>query len=158
MIFIDTQLWIYAQKEPDPGRFPTKIEYKRILGFHEKADAFLQQQVKRSVIAMTHHQLAEIYHNLAFQGQRVDIDFCAQYCTTLLKSRFMKWFPINEAHLQESLRLSTQSRIHVWDYLCVLPIIQNVDILYTCDNHLQHETFTSFQRPIQNPLGEWMAI
>ncbi|MEX2683645.1 MAG: hypothetical protein Q6373_018865 [Candidatus Sigynarchaeota archaeon] len=158
MIFIDTQLWIYAQKEPDPNRFPTKVEYERMLGFHQKADSFLQRQVKQSVIAMTYHQLAEIYHDLAFQGQRIDNDFCAQFCSTMLRSRFMKWFPMTETHIQESLRLSTKSGIHVWDYLCILPVIQNVDVLYTCDSHFQHETFTSFQRPIHNPVGEWIAI
>jgi hypothetical protein len=158
MIFIDTQLWIYAQKEPDPSRFPTKQEYQRMLAIHQQADAFLQQQVKKSVIAMTYHQLAEIYHNLAFQGQRLDVEFCSQYCSTLLRSKFMRWFLIREPHLQDGLLLSKQSGIHVWDYLCVLPVIQDVDVLYTCDSHFQHETFTSLQRPIHNPIGEWLAI
>jgi hypothetical protein len=158
MIFIDTQLWIYAQKEPDKDNFPTGPAYQRMLTIHQLADTFLQQQVKRSVIAMTYHQLAEIYHNLAFQGQKLDLEFCTEFCNMLLKSKFMRWYPVLEPHLHEGLRLSKAASIHIWDYLCVLPIIQDVDVLYTCDSHFNHDSFTSMQRPIQNPIGEWLAL
>ena len=132
MIFIDTQIWIYAQKEPNEGRFENLNEYKKMLDLHQNADIFMQNCIKSHEIGMTYHQLSEIFHNLGFQGNQMDLTFCWDYCTKLLAARFMKWYPINEDHIKESLKLSRDSKIHIWDYLCILPMINDLDLIYTC--------------------------
>ena len=75
MIFIDTQIWIYAQKEPNEGRFENLNEYKKMLDLHQNADIFMQNCIKSHEIGMTYHQLSEIFHNLGFQRKSDGSDF-----------------------------------------------------------------------------------
>lgn len=155
MIFIDTQIWIYAQKEPDKKRYKNDEDYQRILSLHKNADKFMQTNIQSNIIGMTYHQLSEIYHNLGFQGRFLDIEFCIEFSLRLLNSKIIKWYNVNRDNIKQALLLSKDAKIHIWDYLCILPMIKEIEIIYTCDKHFQDKTFKQFNIPIQNPLGDW---
>jgi len=67
-IFIDTQLWIYAFKKPQREKFISSEEYKEALQMHSKAVKFISDVLLNHIIYITTHQLAEIFHALAFRG------------------------------------------------------------------------------------------
>jgi len=157
-IFIDTELWIFAQKVPDPAKFGNKNTYNRALQLHKLSNDFIIEKISQSEISMTYHQLSEIYHVLGFRGMRLPKEFVYTYCFQLLRSKFIHWHNITPEHIKQAINLSNKSRIHIWDYLCVLPLYEEVDTLFTCDEHFKHSTFQSLGPPIKNPLIEWMIL
>jgi predicted nucleic acid-binding protein len=158
LIFIDTQLWIYAQKEPDKKRFKKVQEYEKMFEKHQKASEFMQKCVQTAIIGMTYHQLFEIFHNLGFQGNSLPLEYCRTFALKLLDARFIKWYSVEKSHIRDALDRSRTSRIHIWDYLCVIPLIHDLDRIYTCDQHFKDTTFTEFKISIQNPLDYWEII
>lgn len=158
LVFIDTELWVFAQKVPDPKLFQDDSKYNQIFQCHKIADEFLSKIIQENEIAMTHHQLCEIFHILGFRGRRLPKEFVLTYCSTLLKAKFMHWYSISESHIRNAIQYSISSGIHIWDYLCVLPLYNDVDILYTCDQHFKDSSFQSFGVPIENPLKIWLLL
>jgi len=142
MIFIDTQLWVFAQKSPNK----------------EHSKTFITQKIETEEIAMTHHQLGEIFHSLAYRGEKSSLKFSQKYCFQLLDSQFIHWYPITLEDLKKCINLSAESGIHIWDYLCVTPLIKEIFEIYTCDTHFQHDSFRLFGKPIKNPLNQWMVF
>lgn len=157
-VFIDTQLWIFAQKAPVESKFADPSEYKNALRRHQKAQQFVKKQVGSTRIAMTLHQLFEIYHALAFRGSKVPRERAKDYCTTLLHSKFMIWYPISVVDVEMSLKKSQESGVAAWDFVCVLPLYKDVSTLYTCDKHFQNASFSALGVPIENPLDEWFVL
>ncbi len=157
-IYIDTELWIFAQKIPDPSKFEDKSEFDKAFTFHEQASEFLRQKIKESAIYMTNHQLCEIFHALAFRGMKLPRDFVSKYCNQLLTSQFMHWYQVLESHIKQAIVCSVKSGIHIWDYVCVLPLYKDVEIIYSCDEHFKHETFQSLGPKVENPLKEWIIL
>lgn len=49
-IFIDTQLWVYAFKQPLRKGFRSKKEYEDALKIHDKARAFLYETFTKHTI------------------------------------------------------------------------------------------------------------
>ncbi|TFG04180.1 MAG: hypothetical protein EU536_05070 [Promethearchaeota archaeon] len=158
MIFIDTQIWIFARKSPDKQRFTALSKYNLFQDFHQQALEFLANVIKENIICMTFHQLFEIYHSLAFRGRKQIIQDVKKFCSELLNSKFIHWYSITETQISDCLKLSAQSNIHIWDYVCIVPLIQDVDVLYSCDRHFQDPTFSQFKKPILNPLNKWFLI
>ena len=157
-IYIDTEIWIFAQKIPDFSKFQNKSEYQKALQLHKRASDFLRQKIIESEINMTNHQLCEIYHSLAFRGLRLQEEFVSAYCNQLLSSKFMHWYQVLGSHVKQAIAFSTKSRIHIWDYICVLPLYNDVEILYSCDEHFKHDTFQSLGPKIENPLDKWIVL
>ena len=157
-IYIDTEIWIFAQKIPDPSKFQNKSEYNQALRLHKKASEFLNQKISESEIFMTTHQLCEIFHALAFRGMKLPSDFVSKYCNQLLSSEFMRWYQVLDSHIKQAIEYSIKRKIHIWDYICVLPLYNDLDIIYSCDEHFKHNTFQSLGPKIENPLGEWIKI
>lgn len=91
-IYIDTEIWIFAQKIPDSSKFQNESKYQKMLHLHKQASDFLSQKIIKSEIYMTNHQLCEIYHSLAFRGTRLPAEFVSAYCNQLLSSKFMRWY------------------------------------------------------------------
>ncbi|MHA1844431.1 MAG: hypothetical protein ACTSWE_09245, partial [Promethearchaeota archaeon] len=60
-IFIDTEIWVFAQKVPEHSRFQDKHKYQLALQLHQKSNKFLSQIIKNNNISMTYHQLCEIF-------------------------------------------------------------------------------------------------
>jgi hypothetical protein len=156
-VFIDTQLWIFAQKVPVESNFTDPSECATALKRHQKAQQFMKRQISSTRIAMTLHQLFEIYHALAFRGSKVPRERAKEYCTTLLHSKFMIWYSISSFDVEAALNRSQESGVAVWDFACVLPLYKDVSTLYTCDKHFQNTSFSALGIPIENPIDEWFV-
>lgn len=157
-IFIDTEIWIFAQKIPDRSNFQKASEYENALDLHQKSSEFLKQKIIESEISMTNHQLCEIFHALAFRGKKAPLSIASKYCNQLLSSKFIHLYQVSDKHVNEAIELSMKSGIHVWDYICVLPLYSDVEILYSCDEHFKHKSFQSLGTKIENPLNIWITI
>jgi hypothetical protein len=157
-IYIDTELWVFAQKSPDSSRFIVKSEYKRMLDFHVKSREFLKEQFASNTISMTTHQLCEIYHALGSRGQKMKPFELLNYCRKITSNELITWYMISNDIITQAINLSANSRIHIWDYVCVLPLYKDVEIIYSCDEHFKHNTFQSLGPKIENPLEEWMTL
>jgi len=157
-IFIDTEIWIFAQKIPDRSNFQDTSEYDNDLDLHQKSSEFLKQKIIESEISMTNHQLCEIFHALAFRGKKASKTIASKYCNQLLSSKFMHWYQVFDKHVKEAVELSMKSGIHIWDYICVLPLYNDVEILYSCDEHFKHKSFKSLGPKIENPLNIWITL
>ena len=59
---------------------------------------------------------------------------------------------VKRRHYREALRLSSLSSIHIWDYLCIVPLKGLVDVAYTNDKHFLHPTIRSLVPRIENPV------
>lgn len=157
-IFIDTEIWSFSQKVPEESKFSSKIEYEKSLNIHKKSSKFLSEQIKKNQIYMTYHQISEIYHVLGYRGVKIPINLLISFCSELLSSKLIKFFSIDENHIKKAIELSVQSKIHVWDYLCVLPLIEETEILYSCDKHFTDPTFQNLGPKIVNPINEWIVL
>ncbi len=157
-VFIDTEIWSFSLKKPSIENFSSKKEFADALKFHTESDNFLKEQIQKSQIYMTFHQLSEIFHVLGFRGKKMSIHQVDTFCSKLLTSKFITWFIIERNHIIKAMNLSAQSSIHIWDFLCVLPFVENVDILYTCDKHFLNASFQSLNTKIVNPLHDWIVL
>jgi len=157
-VFIDTQLWVYAFKKPVRKGFQSEDEFEEALQMHEKANRIIQESLIEHIIYLTTHQLAEMYHVLAFRGVRMDRRRALTIIERILKSSRTVIVEVKRRHYREALRLSSLSGIHIWDYLCILPLKERVDIAYTNDKHFLHPTIKSLLSKLENPLGKWLLI
>lgn len=157
-IFIDTEIWIFAQKIPDAAFFQDESEYQKTLQLQQKSSNFLKKEIIKSEISMTNHQLCEIFHALAYRGKKSTKDFASKYCIQLLSSSFIHWYQVLDKHVIKAIEYSVKSGIHIWDYICVLPLYNDVDILYSCDDHFNHESFLSLGPKVENPLDVWITL
>ena len=66
-VFVDTQLWVYAFKVPQREKFTSEDEYRDALRMHSRANEFLRDALLNHMLYITTHQLAEIFHALAFE-------------------------------------------------------------------------------------------
>ena len=158
LIFIDTEIWVFAQKVPDPSHYPNELEYKKLMKIHKHSNDFLRDQISKNDISMTYHQFCEIYHSLGFRGMKLPKKFVKTYCNQLLSSKFIHWYQISLEHIKKAVALSIKNGIHIWDYLCVLPLYKDVDILYSCDEHFKHSSFQSLGPKVENPIKEWVSL
>jgi len=156
--FIDTEIWSFSQKTPEKDKFDSKEDFNKTLALHKNANTFLKKQIQENQILMTYHQLAEIFHVLGFRGKKMTLSWLQNFCSSLLSSRFIIWFEINENHLKKSLKMSIESSIHIWDFLCVVPLLDEVDILYSCDKHFLDPSIQSLGPEVVNPLNEWIVL
>jgi len=157
-VFIDTQLWVYAFKKPQRRGFESEEKYKEALKIHEKANNFLYEALTKHTIYVTTHQLAELYHALAFRGARMEPRKALAIIEDIVNSTRTVIVEVRKKHYREALRLSTISGIHVWDYLCIVPLKGLIDVAYTNDKHFLHATIRSLVPRIENPVGKWLEI
>ncbi len=158
MIFIDTQLWIFAQKIPKKEKFRDDNSYNQMVEFHQTSQKFLAQKIQTEEIAMTNHQLGEIFHALAYRGDKLKLEFSKKFCLQLMDSESIHLYLITNEDLKECISLSGESGIHIWDYLCIIPLLREILEIFTCDTHFQNESFQKLGKPITNPLTQWMVL
>lgn len=156
-IFIDTQLWVFALKVPNEQDFNSNPEFKNALNNYNMANSFLKNKLENDEICMTNLQLGEIYHALGFRGKKLPLDYVQNYCISLLTGDFMHWYSINNNILQRAIELSKLSKIHIWDYLCILPVYKDISIIFSCDQHFTDDTFRSLGPSIENPIRDWLV-
>jgi len=156
-VFIDTQLWIYAFKKPQRENFLSGEEYEEALQIHGKAMKFMHNVLTSHMVHITTHQLAEIFHALAFRGVRMNSRQALNIVEKIMKSSRTIVVEVRKRHYREALRLSSLSGIHIWDYLCIIPLRGQIDVAYTNDKHFLHPTIKSLVPKVENPIGKWIT-
>lgn len=157
-VFIDTQLWVYAFKKPRKEYFNNSNEYEEALHFHKVSSKLIHNALLEHTIYTTTHQLAEIYHVLAFRGIKMNTKDALNIIESISRSSRVVLVEVKRKHYIEALRISSMSGIHVWDYLCLLPLKDLVEVAYTNDKHFLHPTLRNLVRIVENPLGKWLEI
>ncbi len=135
-----------------------KEEFEEALRIHNRANEFLRNALLNHIVYLTTHQLAEIFHALAFRGDRIDVREVLGIIEKIIKSTRTAIVEVKKKHYREALRLSSLSGIHVWDYLCIIPLREVIDVAYTNDKHFLHPTIQRLIPKIENPVGKWIAI
>lgn len=151
-VFIDTEIWSFALKKPRKNA-PEDEKKRFILAHH-----FLTERITNDEIVLTTHQVAEIFHVLSFRGKKLPTTFTRSYIEHLLLLPNVSVIPISKSHLEKAMALSQDAGIHVWDFLCVVPLVKQIEIIYSCDKHMQSELFQTFKIPVQNPLNVWLNL
>jgi len=154
-IFIDTEIWSFAQKKPDKKKFGEG--YEKALEMHKKSKGFLLQKVDEEIL-MSYHQILEIYHILSFRGLKIPKDFALEYVNGILGAENILKREATPEHCRAAIEASARSGIHVWDFLCILPVVEEVDAIYTCDRHFLNDEFKRLAAEVINPLGEWITL
>ncbi len=157
-LFIDTELWIYSLKKPDQAKYQDSQRFQLDRDKHINAKHFFKNLSPDTQYFFTIHQLCEIYHNLRFRGSRLESEFVITFITALKSSQNSTIVEITQESYEKCLRLSTQSNIHIWDFLCVIPLRGKIDLIFTSDKHFLDVEFTNLGIPIQNPLREWDTL
>ena len=146
-ILIDSNIWhigFTISKEP---------AYQELC---KEANSFIKKQLEGEdiVICISTYQMGEILE--LFRKYKLD----PLESKETLDSFFTEKFIIGEltsSVVKEAYELSNKSDIHIYDYLVVLPVKDIVDKIYSADEHLKHEDFTSICEVI-NPLKPWILI
>jgi len=157
-VFIDTQIWVYAFKKPKREKFDSKEDYDVAAGMHNKAKSLIQEALTRHTIYITTHQLAELYHALAFRGVKLNVKEALNIVENIINSTRTVIVEVRRKHYREALRLSSLSHIHIWDYLCIVPLKDSIDVAYTNDKHFLHPTIKGLVPKIENPVNIWLEI
>jgi predicted nucleic acid-binding protein len=146
-VCVDTNIWEYAY-----------VEELGIAGgdqLHKEAKAFIADlllDASRSV-ALSQYQVIEILDVLRKAGVAGEARdglyrlFCTEKCSIV---------PCTNALVGEAFRLSRQSGIHIYDYMVALPLRGLIQVIYTADQHFEHEHFRMVARVV-NPLSWTMS-
>ncbi len=157
-VFIDTQLWVYSFKKPQRDAFESESQYREAVDMHNKSRALIRRSLSRDTVFMSTHQLAEIYHALAFRGVRIGLREALAIMENIMGSSRIVVVEVKRNHFRRAIKLSSLSGIHVWDYLCLLPLSGIVDVAYTNDRHFLHPTLSGLVPKIENPVGKWVTL
>ena len=145
---IDTQIYVYAYKKPG-GSESEKLEN------HKICNQLLSDMLTKTRICVTNHQMAEIYHALAFRGSKMPRAQALDILTQIHQSNVYDKYQIQENLFLEACKLSKDSGIHVWDFFCFLPIASAIGVFYTTDAHFKNPVFDDFSVIIENPIEKW---
>ncbi|MFX0101260.1 MAG: hypothetical protein ACFFCS_16930 [Candidatus Hodarchaeota archaeon] len=151
-IYIDSEIWSYALKKPKDGSSNAIIER------YTKAKTFLLERITNDEIFLSLHQLHELFHILSFRGNKLPPDFTKKYLENLTKMETVTIVNNSLTHFKKAMERSILSGIHIWDFLCVIPLVNSIEIIYSCDKHFDSDEFKSFKKPIMNPIGTWFNV
>ncbi len=154
--FIDTELWSFAKKKPVRSRFRSEDEFNLAMEVHRKAVEFFRDTFPSLKVYMSHHQLMEIFHVLAFRGLRIPLSEALAIVERIMEDSSIVKVPITADVIREALRESSETRIHVWDFLCFLPVRGFVDIAYSSDPHFR-VMGERYGIKVVNPVSQWIA-
>ena len=157
-IMIDTEIWSLSVKKPLRDKFSSKEGYDKAIEIHDKARMLVKNALSNDTIYMSAHQIAEIFHVLAYRGTKLPLQFAKKYIKSLIDAKEIVKIEVTWTDFLESIRLSSMSGIHIWDFLCVVPIAEYIDRAYSIDKHFQDPIFKELGIHIENPLGYWMEI
>ena len=156
-VFIDTCIWSLAYKIPRKNRFKGEEEYKEALELHIKASEFLKKNLEDNIIYMTYFQVMEIFHVLGFRGTKLQLKIAKSITDYILKSPKIVKVEIPPTIYKKCLELSAETGIHIWDFLCILPLKDLIDKAYSMDKHFQHKVFKELGIHVENPFGIWIT-
>ncbi len=129
--FVDTELWSSAKKKPVRSKFRSEEEFNLALEVHRRATEFFRDVFPSLKVYISFHQLVEIFHVLAFRGLRVPLREVLAIVEHIMEDGSIVKVPITAEVVREALRESSETRIHVWDFLCFLPVRNFVDTIYS---------------------------
>lgn len=160
-IMIDTEIWSYAFKKPQKEKFPTDDLFLKAMEMHKKAkelisNSLVNPQIK---IYVSTHQLAEIFHVLGFRGHQLPLNFVTSLLADIIISEKIVKVPVRIEHVVSAIDLSFKTKIHIWDFLCFLPIKDFISKIFTNDEHFKHNIFSDNGRiEVINPFKDWIKI
>ena len=154
---IDTEIWSIAKKRPDETRFPSRREFARALEMHRRARDFFRNTFPGLRVYMSTHQIAEIYHVLAFRGTKIPRRHAESIVRAIIEDDNVVKVPVMLDHVEEAVRASAETGVHVWDYLCFIPVKDYIDVVFTCDDHFI-KIGEKYGVKILNPLGAWIKV
>jgi len=157
-IMVDTQIWIFSKKIPKKDKYNSEFDFQKALKLHKKAKKFFQNLPEKTIIYISTHQLGELYHSLSFGGAKIPFEQSKNFILELCRSKNVEIIPYTEQDIKTALKLSTESKIHIWDYLCVLPLLEHLKLIYSNDIHLKDKTFSNLGLKIENPVEIWQKI
>lgn len=157
---IDTELWSFALKKPSRKFYRTDLEYNEALKIHQNSNSFLKKIIHNEnyQIYFTNHQLSELFHVLSFRGNKLPIKDSVKFIKNLILLKNISIIINSFKDFLESMNLSMQSKIHIWDFLCVVPLKDYLNEIYTVDRHFQHDIFKRFNFKIKNPIEYWLTF
>ncbi len=156
-VMVDTEIWSIAKKKPDERKYASREEFTKALEMHERAREFFASVFPELRVYMSVHQLAEIYHVLAFRGTRVPRSYAESIVKAIIEDDSIVKVAVTLGHIEEAVRESVESGIHVWDYLCFIPVKDYVDTVFTCDRHFI-AIGKKYKVKILNPLDAWITL
>ena len=154
---VDTEIWSLAKKKPVKERFKSDSDYERALKIHRACRKFFEEEFENIRIYMSLHQIAEIFHVLAFRGYGIPLDEAVEIVMGIIGDESIVKVPVLAEHLRESLKVSMETGIHVWDFLCFIPLRNHIDAIYSLDRHFVTIGEMYGVRVI-NPAQEWLDI
>jgi len=154
---IDTEIWVLAKKRPAAARFKSEEEYKKYLQMHSKAIEFFKEKVPEIKVYMSLHQLLEIFHVLAFRGTGIPLAEAQKIVEIILRDENIVKVPVLQSHVRRAIEDSSKTGIHVWDFLCIIPVVDFIDVVYSCDKHFI-KICKEYGIKLINPVGEWIEI
>jgi len=157
-VFIDTEIWAFAYKEPKRELFASDEDFKKAVRYHATARSFLEEKLTKDRIYMSTHQLAEIYHVLSYRGIKLPKQTAKTIINSIIRSDRVVIVDVKRAHFNEALERSVRSCIHIWDFLCIIPVKDKVDVAYSMDKHFLHREIRSLVPRVENPIGEWRIL
>jgi len=155
--FVDTEIWVLAKKKPVREKFKSKSDYERVLKIHKGCRRFFEEEFDNLRIYMTLHQIAEIFHILAFRGHKIPLNEAFAIVDSLMKDDTVIKVPVLAEHVTESLIASRETGIHIWDFLCFIPLKNYVEIIYSLDRHFL-EIGKRYNVKVVNPAQEWLNL
>ncbi len=155
--FIDTEIWSLAKKKPVKQKFKSRSDYERALRIHEGCRKFFEEEFEKLKIYMTLHQIAEIFHVLAFRGHKIPTKEAVAIVESLLSDDSIVKVPVLAEHVRVSFAESKETGIHVWDFLCFVPLRNYVDVIYSLDRHFL-SIGERYNVEVVNPVQEWLEL
>ena len=156
-VMVDTEIWSIAKKKPDEKKYASREEFTKALKMHERARDFFTSVFPKLKVYMSIHQLAEIYHVLAFRGARIPKSYAENIVRAIIEDDNIIKATITLGHIEEAIKESIESGIHVWDYLCFIPVKDYIDTVFTCDKHFI-TIGKKYKVKILNPLDTWITL
>ncbi len=92
---------------------------------------------------------------LSFRGSKLPLEVSLQIVNEILENDKIVKVPILQSHIKKAIEESAKSGIHVWDYLCFLPVAELVSVVYTSDYHFK-QIGDKFNVKIVNPAELWL--
>ncbi len=155
--FVDTEIWVLAKKKPVREKFKSKSDYEKALKIHKGCREFFEKEFDNLRIYMTLHQVAEIFHVLAFRGHKIPLNEAFAIADGLMKDDSIIKVPILAEHVIESIIASKETGIHIWDFLCFIPLKNYVEVIYSLDKHFL-EIGKRYNVKVVNPAQEWLIL
>jgi len=154
---VDTEVWSLAKKRPVRSRFGSEAEYERALKMHVACRKFFEEEFDKVRVYMSLHQVAEIFHVLSFKGSRLPTEKALKIVTEIFRDSKIVKVPVSAEHVKESVRASKETGIHVWDFLCFVPVKNYVSVVYSLDVHFL-KICEMYGKELVNPAEEWLGL